>query len=49
MKVDIRIDERYENKSHPVFDYLKYTLGDQKLDGGISVYFPRGNSYVAGS
>lgn len=36
MKVDIRIDERYENKSHPVFDYLKYTLDDQKLDVGIS-------------
>ena len=36
MKVDIRIAERYENKCHPVFDYLKYTLDDQKLDGGIS-------------
>ena len=35
MKVDVRIDERYENKSHPLFDYLKYTLDDQKLDGGI--------------
>jgi len=32
MKVDIRIDERYENKSHSVFDYLKYTLDDKKLD-----------------